>query len=51
VAEHGDATPSITGRSDEMPGVTATDGAQAQSAEDGSAESGERPKRISFSGD
>jgi hypothetical protein len=46
--------PSVSGRSDEMPGLGATDaadGAQAQSTETGTDESSDRQKRISSSGD
>jgi hypothetical protein len=46
--------PSVTGRSDEMPGLGATgaaDGAQAQSTETETGESSDRQKRISSSGD
>lgn len=49
-----DFVPSVSGRSDEMPGLGATDaadGVQAQSTETGTAESSDRQKRISSSGD
>jgi hypothetical protein len=43
--------PSVTGRSDEMPGIYATDQPQDQPAETETAESGDQCKRISSSGD
>ena len=46
--------PSVTGRSDEMPGLGATDaadGALAQSTETGTGESSDRQKRVASSGD
>jgi hypothetical protein len=49
-----DYVTSIAGRSDEMPGLGATDvadGAQTQSTETGTGESSDRPKPISSSGD
>ena len=45
------AMPSITGRTDEMPGIYATDHALAQPTESESAESGDQHKKISSSGD
>jgi hypothetical protein len=44
-----DALPSVTGRTDEMPGIFATDADQM--SEDETAESGDQRKRISSSGE
>jgi hypothetical protein len=43
--------PSVTGRTDEMPGIYATDGAQDQPTENETAESGDQNKRLSSSGE
>jgi hypothetical protein len=45
------AMPPLTGRSDEMPGISTTDSPQAQPTENETAEDGDRPNRISSSGD
>ena len=44
-----DVLPSVTGRTDEMPGIFATDGQQEPSTENETAESGDQHKRISSS--
>jgi hypothetical protein len=46
-----DCMPSATGRTDEMPGIFATDNAQDQAGEDETTESGDQRKRVSSSGD
>ena len=43
--------PSTTGRTDEMPGIFTSDSPQTQPAENETAEDGDRPNRISSSGD
>jgi hypothetical protein len=45
------AVPSVTGRTDEMPGIFTTDSPQAQPDENEVAEGDDRRKKISFSGD
>ena len=44
-------TPSVTGRTDEMPGIFASESPQNQATEDASAESGDQHKRLSSTGD
>ena len=46
-----DVTPSVTGRTDEMPGIYATDGPKDQPTENATAESGDQHKRLSSSVD
>lgn len=43
--------PSTTGRTDEMPGILTRDSPQTEPAENETAEDGDRPNRISSSGD
>jgi hypothetical protein len=45
------ATPLVTGRTDEMPGIFAAEDPQAAPGDGGSAESGDRRKSISSSSD
>jgi len=46
-----DYVPSVTGRTDEMPGIYATDNPQDQPTETETAESNDQHKRVSSSGD
>jgi hypothetical protein len=46
-----DYVPSVTGRTDEMPGIYATDNPQDPPTEDETAQSGDQHKRVSSSGD
>jgi hypothetical protein len=46
-----DYMPSATGRTDEMPGIFATDDPQGQATEAKMAESGDQHRRVSSSGD
>ena len=46
-----DYVPSVTGRTDEMPGIFATDNLQDQPTENETAASGDQHKRVSSSGD